>query len=212
MRVLRFLTKLVLLSVGGGAAALLIGKRLRPAPLPPWNEDDALDDAQPPPWMPDTLAADPGDPVQSLDEVPAFHIEELDVDAQSQIDAGEDFDLAEAESGTEATAEEDEQELDVTSPEPTLDTIEATMHDTGDLYGGHTPPATDREHPDEDQAMDEGQSWTETLQASSIENGAMPEFELDDIVDDSEVDHPPHPSDTRDRPVADRGSGGPGGV
>jgi hypothetical protein len=34
-----------------------------------------------------------------------------------------------------------------------------------------------------------------------------------DIVDDSDEDHPGHhKTDTRDRPVADKGSGGPGGM
>ncbi len=212
MRPSRVLTKLALLGVGSGALALLLGKRLRPAPLPPWSAADDRDEAVPPVVMPAGIDIDPGDPVQGLDDVAAFHIEELDVDAHSIVEADEELGVMEAETLAESQAEEEDPALDVTAAQPTLDVIESSMHDVGDLYGGHTPPGMERVHPDDDQAMDEGQNWVESLQASSIEDGAVPEFELDDIVDDADIDEPPHPSDSRDRPVADRGSGGPGGV
>ena len=101
-------------------------------------------------------------------------------------------------------------ELD-TPAETTLDTVNETVADIGDLYGIHTPVAEDKTHLDDDTAMNEGQNWLEALQTDSVEGGTEPERELD-MVDDAEVDRPPHSSDTRDTPVADRGSGGPAGT
>ena len=43
------------------------------------------------------------------------------------------------------------------------------------------------------------------------ENGAAPERELD-VVDDSDIERGHHKTDTRDRPVADKGSGGNAGM
>jgi hypothetical protein len=101
-------------------------------------------------------------------------------------------------------------ELD-TPAETTLDTVNETLADTGDLYGIHTPPAEDKTHPDDDVAMREGLNWIEALQADSVEGGTEPERELE-MADDADLDRPPHPTDTRDIPVADRGSGGPAGT
>lgn len=101
-------------------------------------------------------------------------------------------------------------ELDTPS-ETTLDTVNETLADTGDLYGIHTPPAEDKTHPDDDVAMRDGQNWLEALQTDSVEGGTEPERELD-MVDDADIDRAPHASDTRDTPVADRGSGGPAGT
>jgi hypothetical protein len=84
--------------------------------------------------------------------------------------------------------------------------------DAGDLYGAHTPAAVDRVHPDDDHAMADGQSWLEALETSAIENGAEPERELDDLVDDEDLLRAPHPADRRDTPVADHGSGGRRGL
>lgn len=84
--------------------------------------------------------------------------------------------------------------------------------DDGDLYGAHTPPAVDRTHPDDDHAFAEGQNWIEALEASATENGPEPERELDDIVDDEDVLHPPHAALRRDTPVADHGAGGRRGL
>jgi hypothetical protein len=45
--------------------------------------------------------------------------------------------------------------------------------------------------------------------------GPAPEEEVV-IIDDSEIEHPDHrghhPTEWRDRPIADKGSGGPGGL
>lgn len=153
------------------------------------------------------LAPDPNDPVQRISE-DAFDVSDiadLDVDAIDAADAEAARDLAMLESDREQAA----LELDTPS-QTTLDAVDgAAEGDLGDLYGVHTPPAVDRTLPDDRAAMDQGQTWLEAMQESAVEYGAEPEHEID-LVD--EQDKPPHPSDLRDRPVADRGSGGPGGV
>ncbi|MGE3544516.1 MAG: hypothetical protein AB7L28_11305 [Kofleriaceae bacterium] len=189
-------TKLFAVGVGSGVAAALLAKRLVPA-LAGIRNRRLRDDRRPPR---NDLAAD-------VAEGPAY-AEELEVDIEmvpnqeviSDMDAMSDEDL-------DASPIEG-----VGDQPPTLDAIEQSMHDAGDLYGGHTPAASDPHHPDDDRAMDEGENWVEALQADVIEGGALPEHELDAIVDDADTDLPPHPSDTHDRPVADRGAGGPRGT
>ncbi len=53
-------------------------------------------------------------------------------------------------------------------------------------------------------AIEEGQTWFEALETRAAEIGAAPGRDL--VMDDSED------VDSRDLPVADRGSGGPGGI
>jgi hypothetical protein len=101
-------------------------------------------------------------------------------------------------------------ELDTPS-ETTLDTVNETVADIGDLYGVHTSRAEDTTHPDDDVAMREGQNWIEALQTDAVEGGPLPEREVES-GDDADLDRSPHSSDTRDTPVADRGSGGPAGT
>jgi hypothetical protein len=151
---------------------------------------------------PERLPNDPTDPLQGVDEVAELRVVPLAVDAQPEIEALADEDLAVYESELE----------DVVDAELVIDDPDAPVGDVGDLYGAHTPPAADREHPDGDRSFDEGQNWLEALETSATEYGPVPEKELDDIVDDEDVYGPPHASDTRDRPVADRGSGGRGGL
>ena len=93
----------------------------------------------------------------------------------------------------------------------TLDDVEVGVSETGELYGVHTPRAQDNIHPDDDVAMQDGQNWLEALQTDAVEGGTMPEHELD-MSDDADNDRPPHRSDMRDIPIADRGAGGPGGA
>ena len=88
-----------------------------------------------------------------------------------------------------------ETELDATldgRSAPTLDMIEMAVYDGGD--GPLLDPA----------ALEEGQTWLEALETRATEIGAAPGRDL--VMDDSED------VDTRDLPVADRGSGGPGGI
>ena len=96
-------------------------------------------------------------------------------------------------------------------PLETLDAQDTYLHDTGDLYGVHVPPAQVTSHLDNDMAMESGQNWLEALQTDAIEGGPLPERTLE-IIDDEELEHIPHHSDTKDRPIADRGSGGPAGA
>lgn len=198
----------MLIGVGSGVAAYVYGKRNRAALDLSDAEDSTVPfDRDEPNVIPNSMDIDPADPVQGLDEVQEFHVEELGFDAMSAGDIENDMVIEE----TLSSMDEESMELDTPS-ETTLDSIERSAHDTGDLYGVHTPPAVDRTHGNDEQTMDEGQNWIEALESSAIENGAEPEQELDDIVDDDDIYASPHPTDTRDTPVADRGSGGPGGI
>jgi hypothetical protein len=151
---------------------------------------------------------DPSDPTQELDEVGEFTIE-LAVEAQPAAEALEDFDTASEESDAEAYEDDP----------AACDEAEAKddARDTGELYGVHVPPATDpaiSAGPDHGgfEDADLGEDFFESLEEHAAELGAAPEHELD-IVDDSDHDHAGHhKTDTRDRPVADKGSGGPAGV
>lgn len=174
------------------------------------------------------LRPDLTDPLQRFDEVPELEVTPLDVDAVSQAEVVADEDLAILEDDLDETADRDTAVIAQTEADETAvisdavacaeeeegEEIDEPAHerDAGDLYGAHTPPAQDREHPDDDRAFESGENWLEALQASAVENGPEPERGLDDVVDDEDVLHPPHPSDTRDRPVADHGSGGRPGL
>lgn len=159
--------------------------------------------------------ADPTDPLQRFDEAPELEATPLAVDAVSAADIAAAEDLAILEDDLDESAERDAADDDAligravarAAPED-----RAHDRDAGDLYGAHTPPAQDRDHPDDDRAFDSGETWLEALEASAIENGPEPERGLDDVVDDEDVLHPPHRSDTRDRPIADLGSGGRPGL
>lgn len=161
------------------------------------------------------------DPLQRFDEAPELEATPLDVDAVSQADVAAAEDLAILEDDLDETADRDIEVIVRAAADETAVIAEAVAcdlaepaheRDTGDLYGAHTPPAQDREHPDEDRAFDSGENWLEALEASAAENGPEPERALDDVVDDEDVWSPPHASDTRDRPVADHGSGGRPGL
>lgn len=166
----------------------------------------------------DYFAIDPLDSVQSFDKISDLELATLDVDALSAEDIVAAEDLAALEAGSESQAGPDPRETEpeelilLGAAEEVIELDPSMRRDAGDLYGAHTPPAVDREHPDDDRAFDEGQNWIEALEASAIENGPEPERELDDIVDDEDVLDPPHASSTRDRPVADHGSGGRRGL
>src|SRR5258708_11022034 len=106
----------------------------------------------------------------------------------------------------------DEGELDTVTDDAEL---EPTPKDTGLLYGVHELPAEETElaAPEDNDAFrgaDLGESFVEALAEKSIEYGPRPEHELD-IIDETDLRDPPPSTDHRDRPKADRGSGGPGG-
>jgi hypothetical protein len=155
-----------------------------------------------------TLADDPRDPVQSLHERDELEVVQLDVDALPRVDVAAMRDLLGVQLEIEEEAEDAERRVDDAVD---VDQV-AAIDDAGDLYGVHTPRAVDREHPDDDRAFDEGQNWVEALETSATENGPEPEHALDDIVDDADLLRAPHASDRRDRPVADKGSGGVRGL
>lgn len=155
----------------------------------------------------DPFASDPADPVQSLDESPELLASPLDVDAVSQDDAEAAQDLAGLEVEIDETADRDAEAIAFTEATPP-----PHERDAGDLYGAHTPAAAERDLPDDDRAFDSGQNWIEALETSAIENGAEPERELDEIIDDEDVLDPPHASVSRDTPVADHGAGGRRGL
>jgi len=191
MRLIK-ITKLLLL--GGVAAAVVLGKRRSKAAQVRTVFDP-----------PDVIInADPGDPVQGLDEAVPFHDEDLEVDAQTIVDIAIAQDLAELE------VEPSDLEVEVPIP-PTSSVHERArgLKGSGELYGLHFPPALDHDLPDDTAANAKGESWIEALGASATEHGAAVERQID-IVDEQDLDSPP--TDTRDIPVADRGSGGPRGL
>ncbi len=185
------LPKLLLL---GGAVALVLGKRR------------SARRAGEPNVIPNSMDIDPADPVQGFDEASAMHLSELDVDARVTAD----FEVAQDLAGLD-DVDYDASAVELDTPSQTdVDAIAGSITgDDGDLYGVHTPRAVDRNLPDGDSSFDDGENWVESLQASAVENGAEPEREID-VAD--EIYDPPHPTDTRDIPVADRGSGGPRGL
>ena len=185
------LPKLLLL---GGAVALVLGKRRRAR------------SASEPNVIPNSMDIDPADPVQGFDEAGAMHLAELDVDARVTAEYEVAQDLVALDD-----VDYDESAVELDTPSQTdVDAIAGSITaDDGELYGVHTPRAVDRHLPDGARSSEDGENWIESLQASAVENGAEPEREID--VSD-EVYEPPHPSDTRDIPVADRGSGGPRGL
>jgi hypothetical protein len=145
--------------------------------------------------------------VQGFDEVTELAGMPLDVDALSRADVEAAEDLAGLEVDIDATAERDTEVIALGD----LDELPG-LRDAGDLYGAHTPAAVDRVHPDGDRSFDDGQNWIEALETSAVENGAEPERELDEIIDDEDVLRPPHASHTRDTPIADLGSAGRRGL
>ncbi len=88
--------------------------------------------------------------------------------------------------------------------------------DVGLLYGVHQPPAVETElaageDHDSYRGADLGESFVEMLAEKSVELGPKPEHDVD-VIDESDPESPPPPTDHRDRPKADRGSGGVGGM
>ncbi len=153
--------------------------------------------------QPSIADIDPTDPAQALDESGDFHVEPLAVDAEPSAEAADELDQAEAES----FAEDESQDEPIAEPEE---------RDTGELYGVHTSPATDRdlgarEDHDSFQLSDEGETWLEALETKATEGGPAAEHEVV-IIDDSDPHEGPPPTDFRDRPKADKGSGGRGGM
>jgi hypothetical protein len=138
---------------------------------------------------------------QRLDEVDEYQI--LDTNAEPpRSDEVEDL-------ATEAPDSE-------TPSETWADAYTGEAHDTGELYGVHTPDAADPDldkTPDRESFVDaaSGEHWLETLGKKAAEYGAEAEQELD-VVDNSDELGGHHSSESGDRPVADKGSGGEAGL
>jgi hypothetical protein len=175
--------------------------------------------------QPSIVDIDPEDPAQLLDDAGQFSIVDLEVEAQPHEEADADLDGAVEEADMEGVAEEDEREVDElqasevdTPSQTTADAYaeEADHTDTGELYGLHMPKAEDREPeltPDQEQFLDvdSGETWLETLDKKSVEFGPEPE-EVIDPVDNSDELGGHHSTESGDPPVADKGSGGIGGL
>lgn len=170
--------------------------------------------------QPSIVDVDPEDPSQLLDEAGQYSVSELGVEAQPHAEADADLEQATATSaGDEAEAQDSEYGEDVveldTPSETTSDAYAEAADDTGEAYGVHTPPAEDKDLGIDDEReyfadSELGENWLETLEKKATEGGAAAEHELD-VVDNSDTERH-HSSDTRDRPVADSGSGGEGGL
>ncbi len=196
---MRLLTLTKWLVLGGSAAALLNRSRSNRSVT---AQDSTAPKSTEPDLMPASMDIDPGDPVQGFDEASELGVDPLDVDAMSSADAEAAQDLALLET------ELDERAMELDTPAETqYEAIEESLatKDDGDLYGVHTPAAFDRDLPDGDTSFNEGENWVEALSASATEFGPGAEQDVD-VTDDG--DEPPHRTDTRDIPVADRGSAG----
>ncbi|MBV8755688.1 MAG: hypothetical protein JO257_00345 [Deltaproteobacteria bacterium] len=146
---------------------------------------------------------DPSDPLQTLDETQDFHLEPLEVEVQPGAENQEEIDAA-----LDLSEADDDDDVD------TYETRTADAEDTGELYGGHITRADSPErgvgaNGDYVEA-DLGENWLETLEADAVEGGPAPEQEVD-ANDDQDVEAH-HGTESGDRPVADKGSGGAGGL
>jgi hypothetical protein len=170
--------------------------------------------------QPSIVDIDPTDPAQVLDD--AVVDVSTDVDALPSAEADADVDAAVMESAAEEEEQDEDSEVDQrareidTPDQTTADAYADAAEDTGDLYGVHQPAAEDKdldETADRESFVDSegGEHWLETLGKKSAESGPEVE-ETIDVEDDSDEHRGHHKSDNRDRPVADKGSGGPGGL
>lgn len=150
--------------------------------------------------QPSLVDIDPEVPSQLLDDAGQYTALPIDVDAMPIDEAEADLEAA------TVTAEADDMDMIAYAEQ---------ADDTGDLYGVHTPRAADRDLDktnDQESFVDAelGETWLETLGKKAAEYGAEAEQELD-VVDNSD-EHVGHGSESGDSPVADKGSGGPGGL
>ena len=170
-----------------------------------------------PPRLVDT---DPEDPSQELDDVGTIRVGPMAVDAQPSAEAADDVAMAAALSGDggDLAALDAEGDAIDDGTVPASDEAEAQggEQDTGDLYGVRTPHAGDPDladgrTPDGFEGSEEGESFMEALSVHAAEGGPAPEEEVV-VIDDSDPDRGHSPTESGDRPVADKGSGGPGGL
>jgi hypothetical protein len=164
---------------------------------------------------PDLADVDPTDPAQELDETQDFHIEPLEVNVMPEAERQDDVDAAIGIVSADED-EDDEDTYDLDADQLTDEDRTAKAHDVGDLYGVHLAPAQDVERgagPEGGEYAESelGENWLATLEADTAEGGPTPEHEVDPN-DDSDINGGHHATESGDRPVADKGSGGPGGL
>jgi hypothetical protein len=158
--------------------------------------------------------------VQAMDEAGGFRVEPLAVAFSDQdLDVIEDVDIIDADllvqdlgpSDVRADLHKPSDDVDWRAS-PDADPVavaEGPSGDAGELYGVHVVPAANTDLPNNDTSFNEGENWIEALEHTAAEDGPAPERELD-LMDTQ--DEPPHHTDHRDIPVADRGSAGPRGL
>lgn len=170
--------------------------------------------------QPSIVDVDPEVPSQLLDDAGQYSVVDLGVEAQPSAEAEADVDGAVVVAEAEEPEEIDEDAVELDTPDQTTaDAYAAVAEDTGELYGVHTPHAEDKEldkTEDQESFIDSeaGENWLETLGKKAAEYGAEVEEQLE-VIDDSDehIEHRGHHStESGDRPVADKGSGGPGGL
>ncbi|MBX3161770.1 MAG: hypothetical protein KF773_37760 [Deltaproteobacteria bacterium] len=93
----------------------------------------------------------------------------------------------------------------------------AQVKDTGELYGVRVPHAgdTDLTAPEDQDAYagaENGENWIEALEEHATETGPVPEEEVVVIDDSDELRGHSPTENTKRHSVADKGSGGIGGV
>lgn len=198
---MRFQTLTKWLVVGGSAAAWLLHRRRHGSEhssSATWvNEPDVVP----------TNEAETGEPVEGIDETGEVFVESREEEAQLLEEA--EAEVAQDLATVEAEAPPSEEHLPPVADYETIEYRQADKKDAGDLYGAHTPHALDREIPDGDESFEEGANWLEALNTRAAELGPVEEEEVD-VIDTAE--QPPHPSDTKDEPIADKGSAGPRGL
>jgi hypothetical protein len=171
----------------------------------------------PPGTVPEATSADldPTDPTQQLDEAQDFHVEPLEINVMPAAEQQDEIDAAIGLAESEEGSDEEDQDV-VGDDELTAEERTAKADDVGELYGVHLPPASDPERgegPELGEYLETalGETWLETLGEHSIEGGPVPEHEVDPN-DDSDRHAGHHATESGDRPVADKGSGGPAGL
>jgi hypothetical protein len=142
----------------------------------------------------------------------------IDLDAEDTEVARDlaSLDVEQLADDAEQLTEEVDEEVDAdgeadaqAEPEGSEGSSEIAVKDGGDLYGVHVAPASDRAHLDDDEAFEDGQNWVESLHTDAAEGGPEPEHEVD-ILDEHDLTS--SSADSKDRPIADRGSAGPRGL
>lgn len=162
---------------------------------------------RPPATPPRLVDTDPEDPSQQLDDLGTIQVGPLAVDARPSAEAAEEV--------ATAVAENAPADVDLAVTIPHARRVEA-VKDTGELYGVRTPHAGDPdlaapEDRDGFEGAERGENWLESLSGHAAESGPAPEEEVV-IVDDSDPERGHSSTESGDRPVADKGSGGPGGL